>query len=299
MSFLDRLFSQTAVLAHAASHVGEDDPIPTATGTEPGLMSAADKVQLAALQAQLIAQQAQIDALLAGAGAGVPQPDSPYVSVPAAPSAWDLDAAELESADLAAAGWLVRRRGAPNDTLTRAGEILYGSPPTIGTYRSTLAGGKLLVQLPVNSGCTITKEVTDTSATYRARALSSHSGNHHFAWLLVGSGLDIAPGGDYIVTGIEWGTYVSNRILGASFVGYTATLPFGRFDVTNFIHYAAGGATISESFVSDSGIQGLAPYARTIAPITRAGIMLHCQSGEPNTIFMVDHIRQLPYLARF
>jgi hypothetical protein len=127
------------------------------------------EIQLAALTARL---------------AQVPLPLSFVKPAAGWDASFDLDPLVMTNPDIAANGWTISLTHTPYTALTRAGDVrwqdhLWGAapsgqtpgvtpnyPPAVGTYYSTLFGGRLLLQLPGDQDVSIWRATSNPPSIY-------------------------------------------------------------------------------------------------------------------------------------
>lgn len=124
--------------------------------------SDADAAQATATSAAAAAAAAQTTANTALAAAGASPPMIYLLRAPSSPPVanWN-DEFDTGSPDLAVRGWTIHQQGSAT-ILTRAGDVDPNSLPAAGTYRSSLIGTKLAIQVPI--ACFISKSVAGSCA---------------------------------------------------------------------------------------------------------------------------------------
>lgn len=112
---------------------------------------------------------------------------SPYTAPPLVVDPWDLDAATISSPDLTENGWIVTKAQIPWTPMLRGGEVDVRNSPVMPYYRSTLRGGCLVMQFPIEPEAIEAMIYKPTSGyhTYRARMSTNHTTSPNCNYLFV------------------------------------------------------------------------------------------------------------------
>lgn len=236
-------------------------------------------------------------------------PQFPFASEPDNPNPWDLQPSELASPDLAASGWPIFDLVAKTP-ITRAGDVDINTNPAAGTYRSTIVGGELWIQLPPNSYAYTLKAGAASGETYRARIRPANfgggSGNEPIMSLVVATGQNLeTPGVDYFragLTDIHWQFYwFTGTTFHATVPNVDADPNFLGADTVYYINVPAFSGTqpppTAAAIASLTGFIGTRlPAGSNVAlggPVTHVGLVFG-QAGSRLNLHYVDYIRRQP-----
>ena len=258
-----------------------------------------------------IADHVALDITRFAAVSGVAATRHAMLATPAAPSSWDLDPKLWTNPDIAANGWTIRVRGTPHTILTRAGNVELSTQPAAGTYRTSLLGGQLLIQVPVNTGFLLAKQTAvDDSYTYRSRMVCSRLISESSCWMFVGGSDRMLDTADFMVCGTEstsGGVQSLARMNGGTFtVHLSAAIAGWGQDNIRYLHqlYLSGSANVAsfEAFLTESGgvLTALTATQAFTVPQGQpayAGVAGHATPAR--AVFFLDHIRRLPQGTHF
>jgi len=139
-----------------------------------------------------------------------------FLTPQASPDAWDLNASVMTDPDLANNGWTVALRDSPWTVLTRAGDIDRALGNAVaGTYRSTLLGGVLILQLP-SAGQVQIYKATSGAFTYKSSMYCGEFASANAAYVFVSSGVQFGSGvaNEFYFGGLENTSVVAVRWVG-------------------------------------------------------------------------------------
>lgn len=240
-----------------------------------------------------------------------------YVDAPASPSAFDFDASKATDPDLANNGFLVHLFDTPYTTVTRVGPVdpFNPSAPVANTYRSSLIGGLLYMQVAAGQVLSISKQFDTAAAGHTLKVhawVTKQTANGtftSFADAFIMGGL-ASPSGkarysdsgvQSVFVGVQDSKYQQSTDIAGSFptVVQTVNITVAQSDQINYIHCAqtSGGSQVIK-VLSGSPMSFLQPGTPNSGSITvavqRAGVRVACTT---TGMVVIDCIRQLPYLT--
>ena len=243
---------------------------------------------------------------------------NPYLDPPAVPNAFD-DEFDSGSADLATRGWQIWD-SVVGGVLTRAGDIdIWSStalenPPVSGTYRSSIVGSYLLLQLPVGGrSVSITRAFTPgTSGTVYGR-VQGHFERGIAVADITNAGIfveDNNTAANRVNVGVTQNvTPIPVRVVGAIKAGVYNTLTFANLssNTTNDVDIVGlrycGTATYYDVGLSTGGfpvtmapVGGFVTNTPNVNLMTRAGAVFDRGATTTNSlnILAIDFLRFVP-----
>jgi hypothetical protein len=243
---------------------------------------------------------------------------NPYLDPPAVPNAFD-DEFDSGSADLATRGWQIWD-SVVGGVLTRAGDIdIWSStalenPPVSGTYRSSIVGSYLLLQLPVGGrSVSITRAFTPgTSGTVYGR-IQGHFERGIAVADITNAGIfveDNNTAANRVNVGVTQNvTPIPVRVVGAIKAGVYNTLTFANLssNTTNDVDIVGlrycGTATYYDVGLSTGGfpvtmapVGGFVTNTPNVNLMTRAGAVFDRGATTTNSlnILAIDFLRFVP-----
>lgn len=227
----------------------------------------------------------------------------PYLHKPTSPDSWNLETRDWTNPDIAANGWTITLLDSPWTVQTRAGNIDITSDPSANTYRSTLAGGMLHLQFPVNTYVLIYKTTTAPAFTYAlcARATINIASNANIVTVaLADNAQRKAVGAKSYFLSMEATTQIEGTLTGpGTFNLFVNTAPSDvQYDTIKYLHYTAASNVVAA--VARSPLNGrtvlpanvTTPVNRTFAfTPTLCGIYMGSTLRE---IFHLDFLRRYP-----
>lgn len=278
--------------------------VAAALGAAAAAQADADAAQAAADAAQADADTAQVTANTALAAAGASPPMGYLLRAPSTPAVvgWN-DEFDSGSPDLVARGWTVQET-VTGIVPTRAGEVDPNLTPSTGTYRSSLIGTKLVIQVsaapifiskPVGAGgCAIAARVNmlnqDGSgvspwgvgiSTTAAHSGSTSAARFTFGWNQANQAKLLEYVGPSTYTNRGTVNTISG-IQGYDTMWTSVTVAAGNMTAAHARHIAMhGGVTVASTFSGSIAGYGVALHGGLLLP-----------AGNLYGLFEIDFIRQ-------